>query len=239
MKKLVLLVATCIVINYIQAQVITQVGIKGGGLSTWILNSNVMAGNSDTTYRLSGGYTVGAHFGLYFNKRTYYSHTMKGVQLEVNYTSHRQGYKSKTGTPIDYKYAWNLTYIDFGLYFQYMPSSDHGFYMLVGPQYSILMGAKDKGYVEIPNVARTSYDNDITSKLAGGNFQMVLEMGQYFNSLKTPQLGFHVGLRLNYGINDITKPLRDSNPGQTYFRNNTAYIGLVLGIDLKSRNYYN
>ena len=238
MKKIVLLLSTCILFNYLQGQVITQVGIKGGGLSTWLLNANLMAGNSDTTYRFSTGYTVGAHFGLYFNKRTYYSHRMKGVQFEVNYTNHRQSYKSKTSTPVDFKYVWSLTYIDLGMYFQFMPSSDNGFYMLVGPQYSILLNAQDKGYTEAIGLPRVSRDNNITGKISAGNFQMVLETGQYFNSLKTPQLGYHIGLRASYGFTDITNPIRDSSP-KPYYRNNTAYIGLVLGIDLKSRNYYN
>lgn len=237
MKKLAFVVMGVLLFSIAQAQVITQVGFKAGGLTTWILNSNIIAGKTDTTYRFSGGYTAGLNVGLYFNNRTYYSHKMKGLQLEVNYTSHRQGYKSKSENPLNYKYAWNLSYLDIGLFFQVMPSSDNGTYILVGPQFSILMAGKNKGFFETLGGPRIDFDTDWRKKFSTGNMQMVFEFGQYFNSLKTPQLGFHTGIRLSYGINDITRPIKDNTPN--YFRSNTLYAGIVLGIDIKARNYYN
>lgn len=237
MKKLVLCVLTIFLAAMLNGQVITQAGARGGGLNSWILNSKIMTGNNDTVYRFSGGYTASINFGLYFNKRTYYSHKMKGVQLEVGYTGVSQRYKSQKQTALDYAFAWKLNYLDIGLFFQVMPSSDRGSYLTTGPMYSILLTSGNKGFTEDTLTGRNSFDYSLSNKVSSGNMQYVLEFGQYFNSAKNNNFAWHAGIRMSYGINDITRPTKKFV--SPYNRNNIVYVGIVLGVDFKFRNYYN
>lgn len=207
-----------LLVHFMHGQVITQLGFRAAPLSTWILNSTIMAGNGDTTYRISPGFTAGLNFGLFFNKRTYYSHKMKGVQIEISYTGHNQLYKVKPDSGAERKFSTNLGYLDFGLQFQSMPSSDNGFYFTGGPQYSLLIQT----------------NND---RISAGNFQFMMEAGQYFNSAKNTRWALHVGVRASYGITDITTPAKGDS--KTYHRSNTVYVGIAFGVDFKLRNYYN
>jgi hypothetical protein len=78
---------------------------------------------------------------------------------------------------------------------------------------------------------------DIKSNITGTNVGICMEGGKFFNSRANTRMSYQVGVRVNYGFIDVTKPSRVDN--QPYFKNRSAYVGLVFGIQFKGRNYYN
>lgn len=243
MKRLGLLTVAFLVIAFTaKSQSVFQMGVKAGGLSTWLINSRILSGEGDTTYKPAIGYTVGINGSFYFNGRTYYSHTLKGISVELGYTSIRQGYKTKGNAligPVDYKV--NLSYIDLSLMLSIQPIADDGAYMLFGPQVSFLASAvttgsaiKDvNGNTLIPSYTR----KDIKNGTSGTNVGLCFEGGKFFNSRANTRMSYQIGLRASYGFIDVTKPSKVDN--QPYFKNHSAYLGLVFGIQFKGRNYYN
>lgn len=242
MKKAVVILFALLLSGIIaQAQSFINYGIKAGGLNTWVLNSRILTGNADTSYKFSFGYTVGANFGYFFNKRTYYSHKLKGIELSVNYTAITQGYSLQSPVTLASSRSLNLGYVDVGLSFALFPIADNGFYFLFGPQYSILVNAKAKGDaikdLNGNTVAQSYTGRDVKSSFSGGSIQVAMEMGRYFNSRSNTHLAFKAGARFGYGFNDITKPSKVD--GVPYFKNTPAYVGLVFGILFSAENYYN
>lgn len=240
-KAVVILFAVLLSAISVKAQSFINYGFKVGGLNTWILNSRILTGNADTSYKFSFGYTAGANFGYFFNKRTYYSHKLKGIELSVNYTAITQGYSLKSPVLLASNRSVSLGYVDIGLSFALFPIADNGFYFLFGPQYSILVNAKAKGdAIKDLNgiIVSPSYSGrDVKSSFSGGSIQVAMELGRYFNSRSNSHLAFKAGAKFGYGFNDITKPSRVD--GLPYFKNNPAYIGLVFGILFSAENYYN
>lgn len=237
-----LLVAFTLISLSAEAQSVFQMGVKAGGLSTWLINSRIFSGEGDTTYKPAIGYSVGINGSFYFNGRSYYSHTLKGVSVELGYSSIRQGYKTKGDSflnPTDYK--MNLSYIDLALMLSIQPIADDGAYFLLGPQVSFLASAKTTGSaikgVNGTTITPSYTRKDIKSNITGTNVGICMEGGKFFNSRANTRMSYQVGVRVNYGFIDVTKPSRVDN--QPYFKNHSAYLGLVFGIQFKGRNYYN
>lgn len=242
MKRFVLVLFTLIAVSYsAKSQSLFQFGVKAGGLSNWIINARNL-GDGDTTYKASFGYTVGVTGGFYFNNRSYYSHKLKGIELGISYTGINQGFRTKEGSLFIKNYRWNLSYLDISAMFTIFPIADDGFYFQVGPQYSILLGAKATGSATkdpFGNQLAPSFSGvDIKPNLSGGNIHAAMEMGKYFNSRSSTHMGIKVGVRLDYGFTDITKPSKPLS-GSPYSKNNIAFVGLVLGFQFSGANYYN
>ena len=243
MKRLGLLIVAFIAISFsVKSQSVFQMGVKAGGLSTWLINSRILSGEGDTTYKPAIGYSIAANGSFYFNGRSYYSHTLKGVTVELGYSSIRQGFKTKGDLlfdPMDYKV--NLSYIDLGVMLSIQPIADDGGYFLFGPQVSFLASAKTSGsaikFTNGTTFAPSYTRKDIKNSIAGTNVGLCMEGGKFFNSRSSTRISFHVGVRLNYGFLDVTRPSRVD--GQPYSKNHSTYAGLVFGIQFKGRNYYN
>ncbi|UPT66460.1 MAG: hypothetical protein M0D57_18690 [Sphingobacteriales bacterium JAD_PAG50586_3] len=78
---------------------------------------------------------------------------------------------------------------------------------------------------------------DIKSNITGTNVGLVMEFGKFFNSRANTRMSYQIGARFNYGFIDVSKPSRVDN--LPYFKNHSAYVGLVFGVQFKGRNYYN
>jgi hypothetical protein len=242
MKRFGLLFVAFLVITLTaKSQSVFQMGAKAGGLSTWILNSRILSGESDTTYKTSIGYSIGVNGSFYFNGRSYYSHTLKGVSVELGYSNIHQGYKSKGTLPLTYNSKIDLSYIDLGVMLSIQPIADDGAYFLFGPQVSFLVSAKTSGSAIVDNLGNTvvpSYTRkDIKGSITGTNFGLSMEGGKFFNSRANTRMSYQIGVRVNYGFIDVTKPSRVDN--LPYYKNHSAYFGLVFGVQFKGRNYYN
>lgn len=238
MKRILLL--SVVFISFIftaKSQSVFQMGVKAGGLSTWLMNSKIMSSNSDTTYRASFGYSVSLNASYFYNKRTYYSHNLKGVTLELGYSGLSQSYNTLTSQP---SHKYNLGYVDLGLMFSVQPISDNGGYLLLGPQMSFLVNATataNKIVDANDNIIRNGTPKtNVKNNLSSSNMQAVLEFGKYFNSGRSSKFSYQVGARFSYGFSDITSPQAGT---PSYSRSNLAYAGIVLGIQFKGVNYYN
>jgi hypothetical protein len=242
MKRLGLLFVAFITISFtVKSQAVFQMGAKAGGLSTWILNSRILSGEGDTTYKASFGYSIGLNGSFYFNGRSYYSHTMKGITAELGYSNIRQGYKSKGTLPYSYDYNMNISYIDLGVMLSIQPISDDGAYFIFGPQASFMIAAKSSGEAvkdNNGNILSPSFTGkDIKNSISGTNIGLVMEGGKFFNSRANTRMSYQIGVRVNYGFIDVTKPSRVDN--LPYYKNHSVYAGLVFGVQFKGRNYYN
>lgn len=246
MKKISLFVLLTLCYVAATAQSNFQFGVRAGGLNTYILNPRVLGGTGDTTYRASFGFSGGLTASWYLNSRTYYSHNLKGLHFEALFNMYNQGYKATAGsTKIQpFTASWRLSYIDLGLYFRTLPSSDNGVYFQIGPQLGLLMGSnfqQDAIRAADGTKLTDAISNTSTQGLAGTNLGAVMEIGKLFNNRRVEWSAIYVGLRFSYGFTDITKSSRDllENNNLPYFANRVASVGLMLGWHYKGRNYYN
>lgn len=232
MKKLFTLLVLLTVALGLNAQNSWQGGVRMGIGNNFLLSKNAFSGASDSTGKWSPDYSVGVSVGWFHNKRTYYSHKLKGLRLEAHYTSLNQTYKGEmvngeTKTPFTTKLR--AGYMSVPLLFCVNPSSDHGFFFETGPQFSFLIHAKESFTTDGRN-AEMDFSRTNKTGLAPINYQFAMNFGKIWNVGYNGAI--HVGVKLTYTFNQVVTD-RATGPYQNFG------AMLYTGFTLRGRDHYN
>ena len=194
MKKILLILVLFISVTTTYAQPGLRLGIKGSYYSTWLFNKNVSDRNASLDYASTFSTSFGAHV-IFMLSETY------GVGGEVNYSSHNQKYDGYTEGNANQTFTneVNLSYIDIPLMFRV--SSPKGPYFDIGPQISLMTGAKET--FSLDNSSLGSYsDKDVIDDFEGFGIGAVLGFG--VDIKLTSNLNLTTGLRFGYMFTDAT-----------------------------------
>jgi hypothetical protein len=142
MKKFIAIALFLGSFTAVQAQEGVRLGVKGSFYSTWLFNKNVSDQNASLDYASSFGTSFGAQ-AVFMFAETY------GMSAELNISSHNQKYdgyllnEDNTFTNEDNTFTneIKLKYIDIPVLFRV--ASPKGPYFEIGPQFSLLSGAKE------------------------------------------------------------------------------------------------
>lgn len=232
MKRLLLFCGLIILTCAANAQNSWQGGIRLGVGNNFLISSKSLSGNSDSTGTFSVDYSVGVSVGWFPNRRTYYSHKLKGLRIEAHYTSLNQSYKGTTtfgDTETEFNTKLRAGYVSVPLLFCVNPSSDHGFFFECGPQFSFLVHASESFTASSRDAEEANFSRTNKEGLAPINYQFAINSGKIWNIGYNGAL--HVGLKVTYTFNQAVS--RPSGPYQN--------IGAMLytGFTLRARDHYN
>ncbi|WP_027377435.1 porin family protein [Kaistella palustris] len=186
-----------------------QFGVKAG--------MNVSSLSKDASLSDQGS-KIGFNAGVFMNAPLA---TNFSIQPEILYNNlGSKVYLSETdinGTTYRNEYARHLDYITVPVMFQY--NATPAFYLEAGPEFGLMVSAKDKFKNTENGVAQNTVESDIsTDNFNTFNFGVGIGAGYYF----TP----NVGLTARYvaGVTDIAK---DRPNGSDAVRNNVFQVGLA------------
>lgn len=241
MKKALLTI--CIVIAALSTQAQSfRLGVSGGVNSTWLMNKNVFDAND--------GLDIATSFGGRFGIDAIYSFNEKvGLSIGFNFLStHNQKYTGEVGSA-DYDLTTKLKYLDIPILFRL--TSSGGTYFELGPQIGILGSAKEDFESSNPSVFGLDYDDrNVKSGFNSTNIAVILGFGVDIDV--TEKIFITTGLRLGYGLSDVTEeyetPLElaistasntvqyahiDDDGDFHYEKTSRAFGGLHLGVSYK------
>ncbi len=224
MKKILALTVLVAGLSSAQAQEGMRLGVKGSFYSTWLFNKNVSDQNASLDYASSFSPTVGAQYIIMF-KETY------GMSAEVIYASHTQKYDGYLGNDKNvFEVETKLSYLDIPLLFRV--SSPKGPYFEIGPQFSLLMGAKETLEFDLASSNDEEHtDKDFKDDFAGFGVAGVLGFG--IDIKLTDMINLTTGLRFGYMFTDATSEYSedeladlDEQSAASYFAHYEAEKGL-------------
>lgn len=235
---------TCL--STVQAQEGLRLGVKGSFFSTWLFNKNVSDRNASLDYASSFSGTVGAQVIWMFSD-TY------GLSGEVIYAGQNQKYDGYSGNENNtFTNELKLGYLDIPILFRV--SSPKGPYFEIGPQFSLLMGAKETLKYDKSSSSDDNYtDKDVKDDFAGFGVAGVLGFG--VDIKLTDNLNLTTGLRFGYMFTDATTEYTEEEALEKfaddklsfvasashintddefdYQKSNRAFGGLQLGLQFK------
>lgn len=195
MKKiLALLLITCSVGTAI-AQEGLRFGAKGAFYSTWMFNKNISDEGPELDYASTFSPTFGIN-GIYMFQERY------GVSVDLIYAAHNQKLDGFVGQEKDnntFEYELKSSYLDIPILFR--ASTPSGPYFEIGPQFSLLMGAKESLDFAESNEFDISEEN-IKSDLRGFGMSAVLGFG--VDIKLSDAVNLTTGLRFGYMFTDAT-----------------------------------
>ena len=240
MKKALLIALLAFTGYSLPAQDIV-IGLKGSFYSSWLLNKNVSDQGENLNYASSFSTTFGAQ-GLFMFSESY------GLNTELILASHNQKYDGYSGIPENvFTNEINLSYIDIPVLFRV--ASPKGPYFELGPQISLLSGAKETFNLEQTDDSDYS-DKNVKNDFAGFGISGILGFG--VDIKLSDKINLTTGLRFGYMFTDATKEYTEEEAialaateelsnvagashttqkgGFDYARSNRAFGGLQLGI---------
>ncbi len=245
MKKILLVISLAASGLVVNAQSF-NIGLGGGIYSTWLTNKNV----SDAGDELDFAVTFGGQIGL---NTSYYFKDNLGLSLALLYTGHNQKYTGEyvqSGVDFSYTAKTKMRYLDIPLLLR-MGGGGKGAYFEFGPQFTVLMSAKDDYTASVGGVETSLNDVDVKSTMKGGGVAAILGFGVDIDASEV--ITVTSGLRLGYCFSDVTKEYTmdqlndldvvafptananayDNSGNSKYKATNRAFGGLFLGVSYK------
>lgn len=244
MKKILAIAVIMITsLSSAQAQEGIRLGAKGSFFSTWLFNKNVSDRNASLDYASSFSPTFGVQ-AIFMLKETF------GISAEIIYASQKQKYDGYLGNEVvTFTNELNLSYLDIPILARV--SSPKGPFFEIGPQVSLLMGAKET--FEVPSFSALNYsDKDVKDDFAGFGVAGVLGFG--IDIKLTDMINLTTGLRFGYMFTDATTEYSeiefdaksaletlsnvsgashtDTDDKFSYQKSNRAFGGLQIGVQI-------
>jgi outer membrane protein W len=215
----------------VKSQSDIYIGAGGTVLNTWVTSQNNF-GYPDMDYSTTMGGAGNINFGYDFNKHI-------GLKLEIGYAKLGQNSKDKIDSN-SYTRKVKLYYLQIPVLFKYKTGGEVArFYLLVGPQFGLLLNAKqeflknsdpdDRIVHNLQNIPHIISEETITDRYNSLDISARLDAGFDFTVVKN--LVLNTGLSFNYGFLDINKTdwqIKDSSGN--YKASNNIYVGLNLGL---------
>jgi hypothetical protein len=211
-------------------------GIAGTGLNSWITNQNNY-GQPEMDYMITFGGGANANIGFDFN-----SHI--GLKLEVGWQMLGQNYKdtrNEDNVNVNYTRNINLSYLEIPLLFKYKTSGEIArFYVDAGPQFNLLLSAKQKYYKMGETDNDIVYDLDGKPTLIGeetitDRFESIDILGRLdlgVDITLVENLFLNAGLSFGYGFLDINASnWRVKDSSGNYNPSHNIFVGFNVGIN--------
>jgi len=172
-----------------------RLGAKGSFYSNWLFNKNVSDQNASLDYASSFGPSFGIQ-AIFMFKETY------GLSAEIIYANQKQKYDGYLGFEDNtFTNELTLNYLDIPVLFRV--SSTKGPYFEIGPQFSLLMGAKETLEYDQSISSLFNYsDKDVKDDFAGFGVAGILGFG--IDIKLTDMINLTTGLRFGYMFTDAT-----------------------------------
>lgn len=224
MKKILAIALLVAGLSTAHAQEGIRLGLKGSFFSTWLFNKNVSDQNASLDYASSFSPTVGVQ-AIFMFKETY------GMSAEIIYASHKQKYDGYFGSDDNvFNVETTLSYLDIPVLFRV--SSPKGPYFEIGPQFSLLTGAKETLEFDLKSSQDDNYsDKDFKDDFAGFGVAGVLGFGMDIKL--SDMVNLTTGLRFGYMFTDATTEYSedeladlDDQSAASYFAHYEAEKGL-------------
>ena len=202
MKKItlvVVLIASTLIMN---AQEF-KVGMGGGIYSTWLVNKNVSDQGDDLDFAATFGGQIGLNMQYYFKDNL-------GLNFGLLFTGHNQKYTGDYGTTPSsgFEAKTKMRYLDIPFLLR-MGGGAKGAYFEFGPQFGLLMSAQDEYTAEPTNPYLPNWSGiDRKDDFKGSNIAFVLGFGVDIDASENVLIT--TGLRLGYGLGDVTKEYKEA-----------------------------
>ncbi|MFN4123466.1 MAG: outer membrane beta-barrel protein [Flavobacteriales bacterium] len=176
-------------------------GVNASYGNTTIYNPSLDWASRDTIQYFTWAPHFGLAFGYFFKSLEYYHKRLYGFRINVNHATHAQErenyfYDESNIIRLMNRQRTVLNYLDIPILFTFARSHNQGLYVEVGPQWSILLKAKNKfiaGNGEIEQLDKSWFRQHTISG--------VIAMGTFYHLSET--IAFNAGFRGGYCFNNI------------------------------------
>ena len=225
-----LLAGGFLILNFFSSAQVIIIGGKGIVNGCRLANKTVDDAGDELKYDFTWDFAGGAYLRYYFNEATYYSKTNISLCVEALYNSYGQKYRGDilvADTPV-YSFTSRTRISSFDIPVMIHIKGQAGLYGEFGVSFGMINGvtqdySQDPEDVDSLNFSERSTDNLFTTS----NLSAVFGFG--IDSELNERLNFTAGMRLTYGITDLTEPQKQAYPG-TYNETHSATIGIVIGL---------
>jgi hypothetical protein len=227
MKKFLLLNFAFLILNLFSNAQVIIIGGKGIVNACRLVNKTVNDAGDAMKYDFTWGFAGGAYMRYYFNEATYYSTTNVSLCVEALYNNYGQKYLGEiTDTPA-YSFTSKTRISSFDVPILVNVRGQAGLYGEFGVSFGMIKGVKqdysqDPENADHPNYSGQSANSSFTSSNLSGIF------GFGIDSELNDHLNFTAGMRLTYGITDLTRPQKEALAA-SYKETHSATIGIVIG----------
>lgn len=162
---------------------------KAGAGNSVLFNSDAFNEKYAELNLLTPAFTYGSRFTLTFGDNI-------GLGADLTVNSFGQNF-SISDPDFRYKKDVKLQSLDYSVFFRY--SGDRGGYFEIGPMFTVLKSAEESNTIEAnfnrPDDLLDVYLNNYTNIMIGAGRSIA----------RTERLDFNLGLRLNYGLDDLAE----------------------------------
>lgn len=214
MKKFIAIALFLGSFTAVQGQEGVRLGVKGSFYSTWLFNKNVSDQNSSLDYASSFGTSFGAQ-AVFMFAETY------GMSAELNISSHNQKYDGYLlNEDNTFTNEIKLKYIDIPVLFRV--ASPKGPYFEIGPQFSLLSGAKETFTLDDDPLDFSYTDKDFKDDFAGFGISGVLGFG--IDIKLSEMVNLTTGLRFGYMFTDATTEYTEDEALELFTDDNLSNV---------------
>jgi hypothetical protein len=198
-----------------------NLGLTGGLNSTWLFNKNVTDAGDHLDYFSTFGGNVGLNIFLVFNEKS-------AISLGLLYAGHNQKYQGTLSNTLgdevfSYENFIRLKYLDIPLL--YRMQSPKGPYLEIGPQFSILLSAKEDfsstPLIFFPNYSDKNFKNNFNSVGVGA----ILGFGVDFDA--ADNIIITAGMRFGYSFTDATEEFSISEINMLLIQDQLSYTSII------------
>lgn len=231
MKKFLILTFSFLTLNSLSHAQVFIIGGKGIVNGCRLLNKNINTAGDSLKYDFTWGFAGGAYLRYYFNDATYYSATNVSLCVEALFNSYGQKYHgdvfSSSGDTLVYSLDSRVRIKSLDIPVMVNVRGQAGLYCEAGVSFGMIKGvnedfSRDPESASTPNFTKQSADKSFSSS----NLSAIFGFG--IDSELGEKLDFMAGMRLTYGITDLTKPQKETYVG-TYHETHSVSIGIAIG----------
>lgn len=230
--RTLLLAGAFLILNFCSHAQVIILGGKGIVNGCRLVNKTVNDAGDEMKYDFTWGFAGGAYLRYYFNEATYYSKTNISLCVEALYNSYGQKYSgnvfNSAGDSLLYSTASKVQISSFDIPIMIHSRGQAGLYGELGVSFGMISGVTEDFSQDPEDSDNPNYSGkSVSESFSSSNLSAIFGFG--IDSELSERLNFTAGLRLTYGITDLTEPQKELFP-QGYTETHSATIGIVFGV---------
>lgn len=233
MKKFLILSSALLIFNLSEAQVIIFGG-KGIVDGCRLVNKNTINRSFYNTgdqidYDFTWGFAGGAYMRFYYNDATYYSTTNVSLCIEALFNGYGQKYSGNkfAGDTLVSTSNQQVKIKSLDIPILIHARGQAGLYGELGVSFGMISGVTDDFSSDPQNPDYPNHSGqDVSKWFKSSNLSGIFGFG--IDSELGQNINFTAGMRLTYGLTDLTQPQKELTP-QEYTETHSATIGIVIG----------
>ena len=229
MKKFLILNSAFLILNFFSSAQVIIIGGKGIVNGCRLVNKTVSDAGDAMKYDFTWGFGGGAYLRYYFNEATYYSTTNISLCVEALFNNYGQKYSGSTfaGDTLVSTFNQRVRISSLDIPILIHARGQAGLYGELGVSFGMIIGVTQDFSQDPEDANSPNYSGQDASELfSSSNLSAIFGFG--IDSELSEHVNFTAGLRLTYGITDLTEPSKELFP-QGYTETHSATIGIVIG----------